>query len=162
MTMEKTNIESAIMDMLTPKLEDIQNRFSKGEKLNLQDFNLLLLKTQYNHINHLDMKLDEVSKSVVSLENKLNGLENKFNGLENKFNLFKTEITSKFELLETQVNARLDTFEAKLTAFEKKIESKVIEMESKMKETIITNMKWTIGSIVTLVAVLKIFEMIFS
>ena len=155
MTMEKTNIESAIMDMLTPKLEDIQNRFSKGEKLNLQDFNLLLLKTQYNHINHLDMKLDEVSKSVVSLENK-------FNGLENKFNLFKTEITSKFELLETQVNARLDTFEAKLTVFERKIESKVIEMESKMKETIITNMKWTIGSIVTLVAVLKIFEMIFS
>jgi len=64
-------------------------------------------------------------------------LKNRFVGLE-----------GKFELLETRVNARLDTFEQKI--------------ESKLKETIITNMKWTIGSIMLIVALLKILEIIFS
>ena len=52
------------MEMLEPKVKEIQEKFGKGEKLSLGDFNLLLLKTQYNHLNHLDQKLDEVAADV--------------------------------------------------------------------------------------------------
>lgn len=45
----------------------------------------MLLKSQYNHINHLDDKLNEVTAIVVELETK-------FVGLENKFDLLKSDI----------------------------------------------------------------------
>jgi len=133
--MNKTTIEGSIMEMLEPKVKEIQDKFSKGEKLGLQDFNLLLLKTQYNHINHLDQKLDEVVADVASLK-------------------------SEFKLLETKMLSRLDVFESRLDAFEQKMEGKLIAMESKMKETIITNMKWTIGSLVFVITLLKIIEIV--
>ncbi|MBI4645795.1 MAG: hypothetical protein HY738_04125 [Bacteroidia bacterium] len=81
--MNQTSIEGSIMEMLEPKVKEIQDKFSKGEKLGLQDFNLLLLKTQYNHLNHLDKKLDEVAADVVSLRSEFN---DKFNGLRSEFN----------------------------------------------------------------------------
>jgi uncharacterized coiled-coil DUF342 family protein len=44
--MSKTTIEGSIMEMLEPKVKEIQEKFNRGEKLGLQDFNLLLLKTK--------------------------------------------------------------------------------------------------------------------
>ncbi|MBI4645854.1 MAG: hypothetical protein HY738_04445 [Bacteroidia bacterium] len=132
--MYKTNIESSIMELLEPKVKEIQDKFSKGEKLGLQDFNLLLLKTQYNHINHLDQKLDEVVADVASLRGEFN---DKFNGLR-----------GEFQLLETRINGRLDVFEQKI--------------ETNINKTIIKNMAWTIGSITFIIAFLKIIDIIFK
>jgi len=61
-----------------------------------------LLKSQYNHINHLDQKLNEVTADVASLK-------------------------GEFRLLETRVNARLNTFEARLEQFEANISLKISE-----------------------------------
>ncbi len=87
--MSKTNVDEMLLQMIEPKLREIQERFSRGEGLGSDDINTLLLKSQFNHINHLDEKLNEVTADVSSL---------------------KTD----FKLLETKVDARLSTFEANI------------------------------------------------
>jgi len=88
-----------LIEMISPKIKEIEEKFSSGRGLNQEDINTLLLKSQYNHINHLDDKLNEVTASVVALENKFDGkfseLENTFVGLESKF----VGLESKFDLL---------------------------------------------------------------
>jgi len=76
--MTKTNIDDMLIEMITPKVKEIEERFSQGKGLSQDDINTLLLKSQYNHINHLDLKLNEVTTSVILLESKFTKLESKF------------------------------------------------------------------------------------
>lgn len=76
--MNKTKVDDMLIEMITPKVKEIEEKFSNGEGLSQDDINTLLLKSQYNHINHLDEKLNEITASVVALENKFTALENKF------------------------------------------------------------------------------------
>ncbi len=68
--MKKTNVDDLLIEMITPKVKEIEERFSSGQGLSNEDINTLLLKSQYNHINHLDVRLDEVTSSVAALEMK--------------------------------------------------------------------------------------------
>lgn len=90
--MNKTRVDEMLIEMISPKIKEIEEKFSAGKGLNQEDINTLLLKSQYNHINHLDDKLNEVTSSVLALENKFVSLENKFVGLENKFDLLNEKI----------------------------------------------------------------------
>lgn len=108
--MEKTKVDDMLIEMITPKVKEIEEKFSKGEGLSQDDINTLLLKSQYNHINHLDLKLNEVTASVVDLEGKFSGLEGKFSGLEGKFSklegkfeLLKSDLYNKFDLLKSDI-----------------------------------------------------------
>ena len=84
--MNKTKVDDMLIEMISPKIKDIEERFSRGEGLDQEDINTLLLKSQYNHINHLDDKLNEVTADVASLK-------------------------GEFKLLETNLNSRFDVFE---------------------------------------------------
>jgi len=84
--MNKTNVDDMLIEMISPRIREIEEKFSKGQGLNQEDINTLLLKSQYNHINHLDLKLNEVTDDVASLK-------------------------GEFKLLETQLNGRFDSFE---------------------------------------------------
>ena len=97
--MDKTRVDDMLINMISPKIKEIEEKFSSGEGLNQEDINTLLLKSQYNHINHLDDKLNEVTASVIALENRFVGLENKFVGLENKF----VGLENKFDLLNEKI-----------------------------------------------------------
>lgn len=57
-----------LIEMITPKVKEIEEKFGRGEGLTQDDINTLLLKLQYNHINHLDLKLNEVTANVASLK----------------------------------------------------------------------------------------------
>ncbi len=92
-------MDDMLIEMISPKIKEIEEKFSAGKGLDQEDINTLLLKSQYNHINHLDDKLNEVTASVVALENKFVGLENKFSGLENKF----VGLENKFDLLNERI-----------------------------------------------------------
>ncbi len=59
-----------LIEMINPKIKEIEEKFSNGTGLTQDDINTLLLKSQYNHINHLDTKLNEVTASVKELEGK--------------------------------------------------------------------------------------------
>jgi len=80
--MKKTRVDDMIIEMIQPKLDEINQKFSNGEKLSQDDINTLLLKSQYNHINHLDDKLSETTESVKELEHKFEKLEKDFERLE--------------------------------------------------------------------------------
>jgi uncharacterized coiled-coil DUF342 family protein len=101
--MDKTRVDDMLIEMITPKVKEIEEKFSQGKGLTQEDINTLLLKSQYNHINHLDDKLNEVTASVVGLERKFDGkfsdMENRFVGLENRFE----GLENKFELLNEKI-----------------------------------------------------------
>ena len=84
-TMNKTRVDDLLIEMISPKIKEIEEKFSRGEGLTQDDINTLLLKSQYNHINHLDDRLNDVTASVQALELKFSGLETKFASLETKF-----------------------------------------------------------------------------
>jgi len=67
-SMDKTKVDDMLIEMITPKVKEIEEKFGNGEGLTQDDINTLLLKSQYNHINHLDEKLNEVTASVASLK----------------------------------------------------------------------------------------------
>ena len=75
--MTKTRVDDMLIEMITPKIKEIGEKFSRGEGLTQEDIHTLLLKSQYNHINHLDDKLNETVASVKALENKFVALEEK-------------------------------------------------------------------------------------
>jgi predicted RNase H-like nuclease (RuvC/YqgF family) len=107
--MDKTKVDDIFMEMLSPKIEEIEKKFTSGkEPLTHQDINTLLLKSQYNHINHLDMKLNEVTDSVKSLENRFNSLESKFSGLEGKFDTFKAEIKAELQQSQKEIQQSIN------------------------------------------------------
>jgi len=132
--MGKTDVDDLLIEMITPKVKEIEERFSRGEGLSNEDINTLLLKSQYNHINHLDGRLDEVTASVRALE-------------------------GKFDLLKAEVNGRLDAFEARLDAFDARLDAFEKNIELKISEAINTNMRWSLGMIALIVTVLKLADM---
>jgi len=102
----KTRVDDMLVEMISPKIKEIEEKFSSGQGLNQEDINTLLLKSQYNHINHLDDKLNEVTADVASLKDdfsslkvKFSGLEGKFSGLEGKF----SSLEGKFDLLNEKI-----------------------------------------------------------
>jgi len=122
--MNKTRVDDMLIEMISPKIKEIEEKFSAGKGLNQEDINTLLLKSQYNHINHLDDKLNEVTASVVALENKFDG---KFNELENKFD-------GKFRELENKFDGKFRELENKFVGLENRfigLENKFVGLENK-------------------------------
>lgn len=81
--MNKTKVDDMLIEMIEPKLQEIEKKFAEGKGLTQDDINTLLLKSQYNHINHLDQKLDEVTADVASLKS--------------EFSLLKSEIETTIQ-----------------------------------------------------------------
>ena len=156
--MDKTKVDDMLIQMIQPKLDEIETRFSNGEGLTSEDINTLLLKSQYNHINHLDMKLNEVTADVASLKDDFNGvkgefagLKGEFTGLKGEFKLLEERVTKGFELQEERVSKGFELQESKMLAFEQRIELKISEAINK-------NMRWSIGLIALIVTVLKLAD----
>lgn len=90
--MNKTKVDDMLIEMITPKVKEIEEKFGNGQGLTQDDINTLLLKSQYNHINHLDAKLDEITLEVASLKGEFNGLKGEFNLLKGEFEVLKVSI----------------------------------------------------------------------
>ncbi len=93
--MNKTRVDDMLIEMIAPKIKEIEEKFGKGEGLTQEDINTLLLKSQYNHINHLDSKLNEVVADVASLKG--------------EFKLFETTINAKLEIFKTDIDLKIQT-----------------------------------------------------
>ena len=128
--------------------------------------NTLLLKSQFNHINHLDLRLDEVVRDVASLkidfkqlETKFWGLENKFDGLESrletKFNALESRLDTKFDALESRLDAKIDSLIAQFNEFK-------MELRLEIQMAIHKSMKWSIGLLAFIITFLKALEMLLA
>jgi uncharacterized coiled-coil DUF342 family protein len=82
--MNKTKVDDFLIEMISPKVKEIEEKFNNNQSLSQDDINTLLLKSQYNHINHLDQKLDEVVADVASLKGDFKLLEQRFETFEQK------------------------------------------------------------------------------
>ena len=99
--MNKTRIDDLLIEMISPKIAEIEQRFTSGQGLSQDDINTLLLKSQYNHINHLDDRLNDV---VASLQT----LEGKFIALEAKFTLLETKLMERFDRFEATMDLKIE------------------------------------------------------
>jgi len=147
----KSKIEDMLLEMIQPKLTEIEERFSRGEGLNGEDVNTLLLKSQFNHINHLDLRLDEVVADVASLKTDFKQLENRFVGLENKFEVLE----NKFDALESRIDAKIDSLIAQFNEFK-------MELRLEIQMAIHKSMKWSIGLLAFIITFLKALEMLLA
>ena len=95
--MNKTRVDDMLIEMIEPKIREINEKFSNGESLSQDDINTLLLKSQYNHINHLDDKLNETVESVKNIEHRLDRLEERY---QNDFKSLEERYKSDFKSLE--------------------------------------------------------------
>ncbi len=100
--MTKTRVDDMLIEMISPRIKEIEERFARGEGLTQEDINTLLLKSQYNHINHLDDKLNEVVADVASLKGE-------FNGLRAEFKLLETTVTSKLDTFKSDIDLKIQT-----------------------------------------------------
>ena len=147
----KSKIEDMLLEMIQPKLTEIEERFSRGEGLSGEDVNTLLLKSQFNHINHLDLRLDEVVADVASLKTDFKQLETKFTGLENKFEVLET----RFDALESRLDAKIDSLIAQFNEFK-------MELRLEIQMAIHKSMKWSIGLLAFIITFLKALEMLLA
>ncbi|MEA2100035.1 MAG: hypothetical protein U9P72_07890 [Campylobacterota bacterium] len=107
--MDKTRVDDMLIEMITPKVKEIEKKFGNGEGLTQEDINTLLLKSQYNHINHLDMKLNEVTADVASLKGEFNELKGEFNELKGEFRTFKAEIKADLAEFKTDIQVSINS-----------------------------------------------------
>ena len=150
--MENTSVDDMLIEMIQPKIKEIEEKFSKGEGLAQEDINTLLLKSQYNHINHLDNKLNEVTASVVSLEGK-------FETLEGKFETLRTELKGDMNTLKSELKGDMNSLKSELKGDMNTLRSNI---KVEIKEAINSNMRWSIGMITFIVVGLKLIDMIFK
>jgi uncharacterized coiled-coil DUF342 family protein len=155
-----------LLEMIQPKLTEIEERFSRGEGLTGEDVNTLLLKSQFNHINHLDLRLDEVVADVASLKTDFKHLETKFVGLENKFDGLASRLETKFNALESRLDIKFDALESRL---DDKIDSLIaqfnefkMELRLEIQMAIHKSMKWSIGLLAFIITFLKALEMLLA
>ena len=140
----KSKIEDMLLEMIQPKLTEIEGRFSRGEGLTGEDVNTLLLISQFNHINHLDLRLDEVVADVASLKTNFKQLENKFEVLD-----------TKFDALESRLDAKIDSLIAQFNEFK-------MELRLEIQMAIHKSMKWSIGLLAFIITFLKALEMLLA
>ena len=116
--MNKTKVDDMLIEMIRPKIEEIESKFSNNQPLTQDDINTLLLKSQYNHINHLDQKLNETVESVKNLEHKFDltvkELRGDYERLENKFDLTVKELRGDYESLENKFDVKFQLLEERV------------------------------------------------
>lgn len=142
---KNSKIENQLLEMIQPRIQQIENKFSNGEALSDQDVNTLLLKSAFNHINHIEIRLDELYADVAQLRLDFSELEVKFHHLESRF----YALEGKFQTLV----ARFGTLEARFISFESR-------MEATIEKTMKSNIKWTLGLMTFCLTLFKIIDLV--
>jgi predicted nuclease with TOPRIM domain len=179
--MRKTaKIENQLLEMIQPRIQLIENKFSNGEALSDQDVNTLLLKSAFNHMNHFDLRLDEVAADVAQLRTDFCGLEGRFHALEGRFKTLEAKFTAleaKFTALEGKFHAlegrfqelenrflvlegKFQTLEAKFETLEARFISFESRMEAIIEKTMKSNIKWTLGLMTFCLTLFKIIDLV--
>lgn len=149
---KNAKIENQLLEMIQPRIQQIVNKFLNGEALSDLDVNTLLLKSAFNHINHIEIRLDELAADVAQLRVDFSELEVKFHHLESRFYALEGKfhaLEGKFQTLE----ARFGTLEARFISFESK-------MEAAIEKTMKSNIKWTLGLMTFCLTLFKIIDLI--
>ena len=136
--MEKTKVDDMLIEMISPKVAEIEEKFTNGQGLQQEDINTLLLKSQYNHINHLDIKLNEIAND-------------------------NAQLRVDFSQLEIKVEQRIGALETKFAQLETKfsqLETKLEQLRTDLQKTINDTIKWYIGGAGIIMFLLKSLDLL--
>jgi predicted nuclease with TOPRIM domain len=186
--MRKTaKIENQLLEMIQPRIQLIENKFSNGEALSYQDVNTLLLKSAFNHMNHFELRLDEVAENIeqlrtdfcgiegrirkledriLVLEDRFVVLEGKFQTLELKFQLMEGkfhELEGRFIALERrfhELENRFYALEGKFQTLEARFVSFEAKIEATIEKTMKSHIKWTLGLMTFCLTLFKIIDLV--
>ncbi len=164
--MDKTNIDDVYLEMISKEAEKIATKFAEQKQLTDSEIHTLVLKTQYNHINHLDKKLDEVTQSVKNLEHKFEKLEEK---TDRRLTELEKNTDRRLSELEEKTDRRISELEEKtdrrISELEAKMEKEVALLRENIKteihKAISTQTKWFVGGAGVLVVLLKLLDKLF-
>ena len=148
----QTNIDDMLLQMISPKINEIEEKFSRGEGLKSEDINTLLLKSQFNHINHLDSKLNEVTADVANLRLEFGGLKSDFSSLKSDF----SELKSEFASFKYEVKTEIGSLKVEIAS----IKTDIANLKTDIQSAINKNMQWSIGLIAFIVTALKVIDTI--
>ena len=154
--MEKTKIDDMLIEMISPKVAEIEGKFTRGEGLQQEDINTLLLKSQYNHINHLDMKLDEIAKDNAQLRVDFASLESR---VEQRVGALETKVEQRIGSLETKVEQRIGSLETKVEQRISGLENQFSQLRADIQKTINDTIKWYIGGAGVIMFMLKTLDL---
>ena len=161
--MNKTRVDDMLIEMIEPKLQEINEKFSKGDRLTQDDINTLLLKSQYNHINHLDDKLNETVDSVKNLEHRFDNLKKDFNNLELKFENLEIQYKKDFENLELKIDnfqkENKKDFERLETQYKKDFEKLETNIEATIQKALNKNMMMLVTIIGIFLTIFKVIDL---
>ena len=173
--------------MIQPRIQLIENKFSNGEALSDQDVNTLLMKSAFNHINHLNQRLDEVAADVAQLRMDFFGLEGKFLELEGRFQVLEGrfqvlegrfhdlegrfivlegrfhELEGRFHELERrfyELENRFYSLEGKFQTLEARFVSFEARIEATIEKTMKSHIKWTLGLMTFSLTLFKIIDLV--
>jgi septation ring formation regulator EzrA len=145
--MIKTKVDDFLIEMITPKVKEIEEKFANSKPLSQDDINTLLLKSQYNHINHLDQKLDEVTNDVSSLKS--------------DFKLLEANVNRRFEVFEQKLETfeqKFETFEQRFETFEQRFETFEQKIDATIQKALNKNMIMLVGAMGFFMAIFKIID----
>ena len=161
--MDKTKVDDMLINMIQPKLTEIEEKFSRGDGLNQEDINTLLLKSQYNHINHLDMKLNEVTADVASLKDDFKELKadlyHKFDKLETTVKNEISEMKKDNEIFKKEIYSKFDKLTKDNEIFKKEVYSRFDKMEVTIQKTVNSNMRLGYGIVGFVVVAMKVLDL---
>jgi len=163
--MNKTRVDDMLIEMIEPKIQEINKKFTSGESLTQDDINTLLLKSQYNHINHLDEKLNEVTADVASLKVEFKLLKQEVKHDLESFRkdneTFKQEIKAELEsfrkdneTFKQEIKAELESFRKDNETFKQEIKADFKSLEERIETTI---QKALNKNMMTLIIVIGLF-----
>jgi predicted nuclease with TOPRIM domain len=163
---KNTKIENQLLEMIQPKIQFIENKFSTGEALSEQDVNTLLIKSAFVQINHLDERIDSIAADIAQLrldfcelEGKFMQLESRFDKLENRLENLENRLVNLENRLDKLEN-RLLALEVRFEAFEARFETMEARLQVSIEKAIRTNIRWTLGLITFSLTLIKIVELI--
>ena len=165
--MNKTKVEDALIQMITPKVKEIEEKFGRGEGLTQEDINTLLLKSQYNHINHLDEKLNDIANdnNALRAEVKADNARLKLE-IEQRMGSLETKMEQRMGSFETRIEQRMGSLEVNFAKLETKMEQRMGSLETKFSDlktdiqtSINSTMKWYIGGAGIVLVLLKALDL---
>ncbi len=180
-------IENQLLEMIQPKIQFIENKFSNGEALSEQDVSTLLIKSAFIQINHLDERIDAIAADIaqlrldfcelvgkfeqlgiryLKLESRFDILESRFDILESRFDKLENRLDKleysldKLENSLDKLEDRLLALEVRFEAFEARFETMEARIQTSIEKAIRTNIRWTLGLITFSLTLIKIVELI--
>lgn len=134
----KTKVDDFLIKGIEPEVTRIEQDIAAGKSVSRDDINLLLLKAQYNHINHLDEKVEEMvgrmNRLELSVEQRISAMENKFAELKTEFAGLKTEFAG--------------------------LKTEFANQKADMQEAITNTIKWYIGGVGVVIVALKLLDIV--